>query len=501
MSNYIRIGLFIICIFAGTHSQVFADGAVGGISGGSSGGGGAVGGGGSPASSSSDASSSSSSNSSTTEPSSTTSSASSEPGSTTSSTSSAASTTNSDSGSTTPPPPPPPPSASTPSSGVEVISILETPSANYQHAVSTIEVDTISDEIVINGTGFNSGPNIILFDKFDNGGNTGDAIPLVNANNIGCSTDTFGLDVKSVPGPLIGCWTEYASIEPPIYDNIAHSGTHSMLGWGNIAQDNKVRKFIVDFPKSTNVFVSFWAHIPPGDIFPGRWWGASPVPGTFPNDSTWKFAWLLQDRGHDEIFANMCIPTHVAGNFLIAGNSNNIAEVQDAQQYWSWNNWTRMATWVRANPADLLAPGDMVFQAMSRDKGFYQASTTSTPIFVHKDPANPSTYGPYPGPTEKYYNSMSIPGWMRYEGDTVTKSALYDDIYVAIGPNAVSRVELGDAPTYLGNTRIAIQLPISWQDNQIKISLDDVEGIGISNAYLYITDSNGKFNMNGYPLH
>ena len=107
------------------------------------------------------------------------------------------------------PPAPPPP-------GLLTVSVNETPSSAYNHTVSTIEIDELGGEIVINGSGFDTGPNIVVFDTFDNGGVTGDNIPLTNANNPGCSTDTFGLAVDESPGPSIGSASlSSSSITPP----------------------------------------------------------------------------------------------------------------------------------------------------------------------------------------------------------------------------------------------------------------------------------------------
>ena len=133
---------------------------------------------------------------------------------------------------------------------------------------------------------------------------------------------------------------------------------------------------------------------------------------------------------------------------------------------------------------------------MSRDKGFYQASKDSATIFKDNGP------GPKNAPSEKYYSQLNVPGWVKSKGPDgpPTKALLYDDMYVAIGANAVSRVDLGDASGYLGNTRLKILLPITWEEGKIKISIAELEGVSVSDSYLYIIDNEGKFNTNGYPL-
>ena len=116
---------------------------------------------------------------------------------------------------------------------LRVIDISESASSDYNHTVDTITVDTDEGEIQLIGSGFSTGANIVLYDTFDNGGTTGTDVPLTNANNPGCSTDIFGLDVDSVPGPTIGCWTDYGTYHPQYSDIASHSGTHSMIKPGD----------------------------------------------------------------------------------------------------------------------------------------------------------------------------------------------------------------------------------------------------------------------------
>lgn len=502
MSSKIRQLVIVVAMYGLCLGQAAAEGGVGASGGGGSGSGGSMGN--TNLGTSNDNSSSGESGSSSSAPASEpASSSSSESETTTNTSSSTQSETTTTSTSSTPPPAPTPPAP--PAPGVLVVDISEAPSASYKHTVDSIEIDEVEGEIVINGSGFDTGPNIVLFDNFDNAAVTGADIPKVNSNNVGCSTDTFGLDVESVAGPLIGCWNDVGD-NTPIYHDTSHTGSHSMQGWGGAdvaAAVKKDRRFYKDFANATEVFISYWAHIPAGDYFPGRW-DPTAHPGgpklqEFPSDSSWKMAWLLQDGEYDNYYANLCTPTVIFGGGMIGGNSNNVAGIGNFDQFWSWTNFTRLSTWLRADPSDVLGAGDMIFQAMSLDKGFYQASTTDKPIFVDNGP-RPGTSSP--AANEKYFNQLSIPGWFRGAGpnDTQTQEALYDNIYLAIGENAVSRVEIGNAPTYLGNTQVLIQLPITWTDNKIKINIAELEGIDINDAYLYITDTEGNFNSNGYAL-
>ena len=251
------------------------------------------------------------------------------------------------------------------------------------------------------------------------------------------------------------------------------------------------------FPDSSEVFISFWAHVPPGNFFPGKYW--KKPDGTvgdttfaelekFSKSSSWKMAWFLQDGQYDGSTSDICAPTHTgSGSFKLAGNDTNIANLGKGDLFWSWNHFTRLATWMKADESDATLPGDYNFQAISRDVGLYSVFSDTVPVFDTD------------GPTDKYFNSVNVPGWLASNSDSLV---LYDNIYLAIGPNAVTRVELADSPTYLGVTRVSIQLPIEWTDSQIRVSINEIgmDGMDLSDLYLYVYDSEGNPNTNGYPL-
>jgi len=60
------------------------------------------------------------------------------------------------------------------------------------------------------------------------------------------------------------------------------------------------------------------------------------------------------------------------------------------------------------------------------------------------------------GPALKQYQYVNFPGWIR------SNAPLYDDIYVATGPNAIARVELTDSANYDKSRIVAVQPSTSW---------------------------------------
>jgi hypothetical protein len=97
------------------------------------------------------------------------------------------------------------------------------------------------------------------------------------------------------------------------------------------------------------------------------------------------------------------------------------------------------------------------------------------------------------------YNMINFPGWFR-KGDNDNFQAIYDNIYVAIGPNHVARIELTNSPNYKDSTKLFTIPYESWSDNKISL---DIEKTGISNVdalYIYIFDRDGNRTANGLSI-
>ena len=151
--------------------------------------------------------------------------------------------------------------------------------------------------ITVKGSGFGSGPNVVIFDDCEKGnGKTGDAIPLTS--------------------PEVGQWTQYGwSCGRPRYHAFANSGAHgwAVRDWGCVQypkdDNNRLGQFRKSFDSNVSeVFIAFEAGVPPGTPFAG-----ASSPATWPNVSSWKFAWLMDgaDGFASDGHADMCVPTQV----------------------------------------------------------------------------------------------------------------------------------------------------------------------------------------------
>jgi hypothetical protein len=75
-----------------------------------------------------------------------------------------------------------------------------------------------------------------------------------------------------------------------------------------------------------------------------------------------------------------------------------------------------------------------------------------------------------------------------------------DDVYIATGPNAAARVEIGNATTYTACTNLALITPDSWSSNLIIATVRQGRFASGSKVYLYVSDASGNVNSTGFPI-
>ncbi len=72
-----------------------------------------------------------------------------------------------------------------------------------------------------------------------------------------------------------------------------------------------------------------------------------------------------------------------------------------------------------------------------------------------------------------------------------------DDIYV---DNTWSRVMIGNASTWAASMVHDVEIPTAWSDGSVSVILHNDSLPSFDGAYLYVFDSNGNVNPDGYPL-
>jgi hypothetical protein len=80
---------------------------------------------------------------------------------------------------------------------------------------------------------------------------------------------------------------------------------------------------------------------------------------------------------------------------------------------------------------------------------------------------------------------------------TLNSYVYFDDVYI---DDSWARVVIADQPTLEASTHREIQIPSAWSDTSVTITVNQGSFPSLVGAYLYIIDSNGNVNADGYPL-
>lgn len=324
---------------------------------------------------------------------------------------------------------------------------------------------TDNTRLIITGSGFGSGPRVELFDPFE-GGPAGSNIPLSS--------------------PRSGFWSS-ASGSPPIYDTEALSGRFGFRVFDSNL--NRARQLTKVFSTpTTEVFVSYWVRIPAGTFFPG-----ARAAAVFPLLPTWGLA-LIADgpdgfQGNDDL----ALPLFAGFNeFRLAGTDFDPG-FGLGSNWWSFTEWMRLSFWLRADPArPSTANGLTTFQSLSPSKGIFSLTNIGIPLFDGDDNVVDDAIF--------QWTQISIPGFI---SDTIAGEnvrPVMDDIYIASGPNAQARVEIGNNILFYNSTNFSIATPVQWSDNEIIATLNQGSFDSGASVFVHVVDANGNPSSVGFPL-
>ncbi|MBE8723245.1 hypothetical protein [Sphingobacterium pedocola] len=349
----------------------------------------------------------------------------------------------------------------------EVLSIVVTASGEFVINGDVQVVGSVNqgEELIISGSGFGSGPNVIIYDDFE-GGAHNDPIPLTS--------------------PLIGAWSEKSTNYVARYYDYAYSGNTSYSMQDELATaglyGGKRTALNVRFDDTQEVFLSYQVTVPPGKNFPG-----APSRDQWGSASHWKLTWLMDgNNGFQDEKADLCIPTNGQAKALqIGGNTDNIGWLASLDDLFDMDGFNRMTAWLRADPVN--------FQTQGYTWAQWLSAKTVTPWTRehHKAVFNG-------GPASEKWNQLNVPGW--FGNSLVNPGGVYDDVYLATGPDAPARVEVGDAPVYTNCTALSIMPSTSWTDSQIKVIVKAKGQETISQQYLFIFDGNNALIEEGIAI-
>jgi len=323
---------------------------------------------------------------------------------------------------------------------------------------------TVSDgnAISISGSDFGpSGPNVRLFDNFQ--GTPGELVSMQ---------------------ATVGNWSG-TNNTPPSY--IADEGANVSA----LTVDSGVRQLKVSFADSQEAYLSYRVRVPLGYFIPGHTDPSNDIEVT---QSSWKFAWLMDN--YCTMDDDYCLPSRINnGNFAVGGNDTAFTLYTGKNilpnRWFSMLGWNGFSVWLKGgtpNPRDV--------------NGYAWASGASQEFGRHIYSKSGVIFDGYE--PDKYcendidrWNSMTMPGWIGGSKENVR--AIYDDVYLAIGPNSAARVEIGNTADYGSSTKLAIATPSSWSDNSISVTVREGNFAPGEQAYLFVVDSNNNPSV-GYPI-
>lgn len=91
------------------------------------------------------------------------------------------------------------------------------------------------------------------------------------------------------------------------------------------------------------------------------------------------------------------------------------------------------------------------------------------------------------------YNQWFMP----YYSEGGTRTFYIDDVYI---DNTLSRVEIGNSPTWSNCTHREIQIPATWANSIISVTVNRGSYRESDDAWLYVIDSAGNANVNGFKI-
>lgn len=325
--------------------------------------------------------------------------------------------------------------------------------------VSGVVADGSSITIVGSGFGAN-GPEVVMFDDFE-GGSIGEPI----ATGAGSAT--------------VGEWTGLNSGIPRYGDAYAVSGA---MAFEADFTENSEQQAFADLPDGTNeIFYSWWQYVPLGHNYPGE--------GNV-DQLNWKVVWLLGNDAYaggtaddDLLLAFLgdgAAPTAVfGGNCSVYTEGAIWPEIHTVK-----GEWKRLWVWDRGRTD---ATGGVKIWEL-RDSGIVQ----------HVDEADVPTLPTNCGADPRQWDSVSFNGYGRLT--PAPANAYLDDFYVAVGPRAQARVEIGNAETYAGSTKITMTTPVEWSDGSITTTVRAGAFESGEQAYVHVFDGDGRPSEIGFAV-
>lgn len=326
--------------------------------------------------------------------------------------------------------------------------------------------------VSVNGSGFGVGPEVVLFDRFDD-------------QNLG---ETVNREA------IIGQWNEnpppLLTGRPPI---VSFDGRYGVSHNDPNNGSTRYGLNITNLPQHTKYLHFFKVGVPEGKHFPG-----GQAPETFNlDDSTFKMTWHAALGDHPA--AGTGRPDLVSLTFTpnVTSVGNNVGGVSRGssgfRSHWVWNRWNSIREIHSPDSAVVTGPNGKYNLNVHNANGMYSSL-----------PASYAAFQAINGPLNaEYFDRLSFMSWSG-NASMANAQAIFSYAYLAIGLNADKHILLGNAPTLAECTNaVDIVVPDAWTDTKIDFTLT-VEELFNNSHYFIMQDqtllASGEINPGGNVL-
>lgn len=312
--------------------------------------------------------------------------------------------------------------------------------------------------ITIPVTGHGGGPHVILWDDFEKGVIGEKILEGPNAAQVGgYEAQTERLDTTKYTGTY------------------KLSGTKAFIADYTLYYTNNHYKRTLLFPPATELFFTAWMFHPLGVGKPGegmleqinfkKLWTceASNCNGYTGSDYTWP-SFLGDDAMPDDYHS-----ANLSGNSCATGRTSGCGFIGELS--YAKGNWLRSSHYIKGSEDP--TQGKVKLWEM-----------LSTGIKLKHNKVG-NTLGP-----GDYWTRITIPGYGRTGGPPA--QVVIDDIYVAEGPNAQARVEIGNSSDYMQSTKMTILTPTVWGTTSIQAKVNLGPFTPGEKCYLFVINSAGE---------
>jgi len=330
---------------------------------------------------------------------------------------------------------------------------------------------TLSDtsQITITGSSFgDAGPTISIFEDFS--GHTDGSAPDASAT--------------------IGSWDD--GDPPTSYNCRSDSKLSNDIGWASVDGDGY--GIIEDqFTATNEIFVSAIAYVPDGYQFPG-----TSSEETFGTSGNMKTHWIMYSNDGYSASGDFDLWFPSLGNTdwrYLSSNDGGSCHLSTSEQggsqslmQWVWDYPVRWSLWIYGNGTSA-AGSDGMWQAVGPN---------GMTVNDYAGGINGGSNGWFCSSHNQYtFDRIKIAGY--WSGGGAGDRFLHDDIYVAIGPNAAARIEVGDHSTYTSCTKLAIATVDSWSASTIIATVREGGFSSGDTVYIFVIDANNDWSTGDGP--